>query len=305
MCKRIALSRVPVWIRWGGIGLLLGLTVPIAARAQTDPQTRVPDRAFFVGGGASYNWVNFGTQDIFGIGTSNVFQNGKVVVTGEAAGPGTVDLDTSSNPAPSVQVGYFQRFGDTDWLWGAKLEYSYVGTSPTAHRILLPQLGVFTRTATGEKVPFVGTAVAKSFEARIDHQIALVPIVGRTFLERSFVYIGAGPTLSRIRTKIDDLVGFADIVGTPTDVSGAPVDFSSTSWVWGGTATIGVTWFINRSWFLDANYAYSMTSDHTSHYSKPFLNPNGLLGPTAGTLVGTSSGNLTIHGITLTINKAF
>ena len=111
--------------------------------------------------------------------------------------------------------------------------------------------------------------------------------------------------MSRVQTKIKSLVGFADIRGVPTDVSGAPVDFSDASWVWGGTATIGVTWFLTSSWFLDANYVYSRTSDYTSHYSKPFVNPKGANGLTAGTLVGTSSGNVTIHGITLTINRAF
>jgi opacity protein-like surface antigen len=306
MRNRIALGRMSVCLRWSSMGLLLGLAVPIVAAAQTGPaETRVPDRAFFVGAGVSYDWVNFSRQDIFGIGTSNVFRDGTLTTTGEAAGPGTVDLDSSSNPAPSIQVGYFQRFGDSDWLWGAKLAYSYVGTSSTAHGILLPQVGVFTITATGERVPFVGSAVARSYETSVEHQIALAPIVGWSFLERSFVYVGGGPTLSRTQTRIKSLVGFADIRGTPTDVSGAPVDFSSASWVWGGIATIGVTWFLTPSWFIDANYAYSRTSDYTSHYSKPFVNPNGSMGLTTGTLVGTSSGNVAIHGITLTINWAF
>src|SRR5262249_1998557 len=145
MRNRIARGRMSVWLRWSGMGLLLGLAVPIVAPAQTGSAgTRVPDRAFFVGAGVSYDWVNFSTQDIFGIGTSAVQQNGEVVLTGDAAGPGRVDLDSGSNFAPSVQLGYFQRFGDSDWLWGAKLAYSYVGTSSTAHRILLPQLGAFT-----------------------------------------------------------------------------------------------------------------------------------------------------------------
>lgn len=135
--------------------------------------------------------------------------------------------------------------------------------------------------------------------------MALMPFIGRSF-ERSFVYIGAGPTLSQLRTNLNGLIGFADINGTRTDVSGNPVNFSSSGWVYGGAAVVGTTYFFDPSWFLDFNYTLAMTSNQNGSYSSPFSNPNGTNGSTIlGTLVGNSSGKVVTQGVTVTINKTF
>jgi hypothetical protein len=90
------------------------LKVQVASAAST-----VPESTFFVGLGGSYNSANFGTQDICAVGTSSVFQNGALLSTGSAAGPGTVQMGSSETKfAPSVQGGYFQKFSGSDWLWG-------------------------------------------------------------------------------------------------------------------------------------------------------------------------------------------
>jgi hypothetical protein len=46
--------------------------------------------------------------------------------------------------------------------------------------------------------------------------------------------------------------------GQPTDVTGAPVNFLSTQWVWGGAGQIGMTYAFTPTWFLDFNYTYAV-----------------------------------------------
>jgi hypothetical protein len=201
----------------------------------------VPESAFFVGLGGSYNSTDFGTQDVYAVGTSSVFQNGALFSTGSAAGPGTVQMGSETKFAPTVQGGYFRKFSGSDWLWGFKFAYSNLAASSTVGNVLLPQAGSNT-TVAGVTTPFTGTAVARTYQTTIDHQIALVPFIGHSF-EKSFVYLGAGPTLSHTRTNVNGLVGFANVIGIPTDISGAPVDFTGSGWVYGGAAMVGATYF--------------------------------------------------------------
>ena len=271
----------------------------------TSPASNVPRTALFIGLGGSLTAVNFGTQDVFAVGTSNVYQNGLLSSTGSASGPATIDMGVEPTFAPSVQVGYFRKFSGSDWLWGAKFSYSYLGVTSTVRNALLPQAGSKTATGTDTPVPFTGNAIIKYNQSRIKHQMALVPFIGRSF-EKSFVYIGAGPTLSQADIKLTGLIGFADINGAPTDVSGSPTNFSNSSWVIGGAAVVGTTYFFNPSWFLDFGYTFTITSNQTSNYSSPFSNSQGAQGSTInGMLVGSSTGRMITHGVGVTINRAF
>jgi hypothetical protein len=182
--------------------------------------------------------------------------------------------------------------------------YSYLGATSIV-RTLLPQAGSFTPTGSNVAVPFTGNALVQSFQTNVTHQLALIPFIGKSF-DRSMIYINAGPTLSQIRTTLNGLIGFADINGTRTDVSGSPVNFSSTNWAYGGAATVGASYFLSQSWFIDVNYTFAMTGNNTSSFSGPFTNPNGTNGSTTvGTMVGTSAGKLITQGIMATINKTF
>jgi hypothetical protein len=86
----------------------------------------VPNSAFFLGLGASANWMNFGHQHVYAIGTSNVFTDGLLSASGSAQGPTNIHMEDRFAFAPSFQGGYFQRFGAGDWLWGAKFSYNYL-----------------------------------------------------------------------------------------------------------------------------------------------------------------------------------
>jgi hypothetical protein len=269
------------------------------------PVSFVPSSAFFLGVGGGYNVSNFGTQNVYAVGTSNVFQNGLLTSSGSAAGPANIETNSQSAVAFSAQGGYFRHFYGSDWLWGAKFAYSYLGATSIVRNALLPQAGSFTATGSNTAVPFTGNALVQSFQTNVTHQLAFIPFIGKSF-DRSMIYVGAGPTLSQVRTTLNGLIGFADINGARTDVSGSPVNFSSTSWVYGGAATVGASYFLSQSWFIDVNYTFAMTGNNTSSFSGPFTNPNGTNGSTTvGTMVGTSAGKLITQGLTATINKTF
>jgi hypothetical protein len=279
---------------------------PLARVVQVgSPGSDVPGAAFFIGLGGSYNASNFGTQDVFAVGTSNVFRNGLLSSSGSASGPASIFINSESAFAFSAQGGYFQKFSGSNWLWGAKFAYRDLEATSAVRNALLPQTGSFTTTGSVTPVPFTGNAVVGSYQTNITHQIDFIPFIGRSF-EKSFIYIGVGPTLSRMKTNLNGLIGFADLNGTRTDVSGQPINLSSSSWVYGGAATVGLTYFLDPSWFLDFSYTFAMTADQTLGFSGPFSNPNGSNGSTiTGTMVGTSSGKVITQGVTATINKAF
>src|SRR5262249_39939983 len=155
-----------------------------------------------------------------------------------------------SDCVPLVQLGYFQHFGDSDWLWGVKGSYSYLGKITLAkENLVIPQFG----TTSGPNVPtFPGFSVTRSYEVFNDHQMTLVPFVGHSF-KNSFVYAGAGPSLSRVGASLNDVVGFADLKGGPpplnglVDVSGRPQSDAQTQWAFGIAASVGFTYFITPS----------------------------------------------------------
>jgi hypothetical protein len=268
------------------------------------PAPDVPTSALFIGLGGSYNAVRFGTQNVYAVGTSDVYQNGVLASGGSAAGPASIYIDPQSTLAFSAQGGYFQKFSGSDWLWGAKFSYSYLGATSVVRNALLPQAGSFTATGSTTPVPFTGNALVQSFQTHLLQQMSFVPFIGRSF-EKSFIYIGAGPTLSQTRTDLNGLIGFADINGTRTDVSGTPINMSSTGWVYGGAALVGATYFFDPSWFLDVNYTFAMTANRTANYASPFTNPNGSNGSTIlGTMVGTSAAKVITQGVMVTINRA-
>jgi opacity protein-like surface antigen len=284
-------------------GLALALIAATASGAAVQSQT-LPAETFYIGLGGTYADVDFGRQDIYAVGTSNVFDGGALVATGTAAGPASLAMPEASGLAPVLQGGYFRQTTGGDWVWGAKMSYAYLNSSASLRDVRLPQAGEFTLLATGEVTPFTGNAIAQSYETSVTHQFSLLPYAGRTF-DRGFFYLGAGPTLSRVETDIGGLLGFADI-RVPQDISGAPQDFSSSDWVWGGAVTTGVTYFVSERLFLDLSYVYSRSRSYTGNYSSTFINPGNNPGQVKeGTLVGSSSGRLETQIVALTLNWAF
>jgi opacity protein-like surface antigen len=261
----------------------------------------VPNSAFFLGLGASANWIHFTDQHVYAIGTSDVFTDGILTASGSAQGPNNIGMNGRFAFAPSFQGGYFQRFGASDWLWGAKLSYNYLGATSTNYNSIIPQFGTYTTILNPTPVPFSGPAYVRASQTSLLQEIDLVPFLGRSF-GQSYVYAGGGPTVSQTRTRLNGLVGFALVDGAIVDQSGAPQDFSSLSWLVGGAAVVGVTYFFTPTWFLDLNYTYAFTQGHTSTFASPFIDHSST---SVGTLVGNSAWTAQTQRLGLTINKAF
>ena len=138
------------------------LSQPAAPTPAIPTGSPVPNSAFFLGLGASANWTNFGHQHVYAIGTSDVFTDGVLSASGSAQGPTNIFMDDRFAFAPSLQGGYFQRFGASDWLWGAKLSYNYLGSTSTNYNSIIPQFGTYTTLLNPTPVPFSGPAYVRA-----------------------------------------------------------------------------------------------------------------------------------------------
>lgn len=284
-----------IWLN----ALLLGLmTFPLSAQAE---EPIVPRAGWFAGLGGSFNSVDF-EQDLFARGIGDVYSGGTRVATGAAGGPANPRDDTESTLAPEAQLGYFSHFGGSDWMWGGKFVYRYTNATATTVDIAPQAGGLQTLSGTDS---FTGNVVIESYRTKLNHQFAFMPFIGHSF-DRSYVYLGAGPALFGTQTKIDNAIGFADFNGMRGDVTGTPLSFESTEWVWGGVAQIGVTYYMNHNWFLDLNYTYARSAEFKSNFSGPFSSTTFGYGYKAvGTLFVTPSQRVTDQAVSITINRTF
>jgi opacity protein-like surface antigen len=146
----------------------------------------------------------------------------------------------------------------------------------------------------------------------MDHQMMLVPFVGRSF-KNGFVYAGAGPSLSHVGASLNDVVGFASLPGAPpplssasvVDISGRPQSDSQSEWALGIAASVGFTYFITPSWFLDINYSFSRPLPRTFHVEAPFRNDAFSPFVITGTLIGDYTAKVDTHSITVSLNFGF
>jgi hypothetical protein len=278
-----------------------GADLPLKATAvRAMPASLVPQSAFFAGLGGSVNSLGFEEQNIYAQGVSNIYLGGTQVAYGSAGGPATPSLDSKTSFAPTAQAGYFQHFGGSEWLWGAKVTYSYLNSNSNQRNLVVPQVGSFT-SATPDT--FTGNVLVGSYQSGISQQINFIPFVGHSF-ERSMVYLGVGPSLSQVKSSLGNVIGFAAINGQHVNITGAGANFASTQWVLGAAATIGGTYYIDHSWFIDANYTYGITKTQTTSFAGPFASATDGYTDT-GILSGNYTGRIVTQAVAMSINKAF
>lgn len=287
-----------------GICLLAGATSAFAGGLGSPPRSLVPQEGFFVGAGGSFNWARI-DQSLKGVsGTSDVFIDSVLVASGQAGGPAADFNRDDSAFAPDVQTGYFERFAASPWLAGLKFTYKYLHLTSDDRNIVIPHAGSFTtKVGTPTTVPFTGDVPIKNSQIRIDHELLLLPFIGRSF-GNSFVYLGGGPALFGTHSKIVNAVGFADIHGMNVDVTGAPVNFSSSDWVWGGAGQVGLDYYLSPTWFLDLNYTFAMSAAYKNKYSSGYTNTNGPV-TSVGTANIIASQQFSSQSFTVSINKVF
>jgi len=271
-------------------------TLPVA----TAPLSMVPRTAYFLGLGGSFNSTSFTDQNIFAQGVSDIFLNGTQVAFGSAGGPADPSLSSKNGLSPTIQAGFFRHFTGTDWLWGAKVSYAYLHAGSIDSNVVVPQVGSFT---SANSDTFTGNVVIRSYQTSLEHQLNFIPFVGHSF-DRSMVYFGVGPALFQTRSKLNGVIGFAAINNTHVNITGTPSDFSSSQWMIGGAATVGGTYFLSPSWFLDFSYTFAMSESRTTSFSAPFASATDGYTDT-GILSGDYSGRVVTQSVAVSINKAF
>ena len=272
------------------------------AQDQASPQGAiVPHAGFFVGLGGSYNWAGV-EQGLTGIGISDIFAGPILVASGSAGGP-QANFDSSADAfVLDAQVGYFKRFTGSPWLAGLKFSYKYLDLT-SSEKENIPQAGSFTLDGGKTTIPFTGHVAISSSQVSINHEMALMPFIGRA-IGNSYVYVGAGPALFGTVTKFANAIGFADIHETELDVTGSPISFSSSDWVWGGAGQVGMSYFLSPSWALDLNYTFAMSAHYKIKYAGGFTSSNGPL-TTVGTAYVNDSQQVTTQAFSVSINRVF
>jgi hypothetical protein len=174
---------------------------------------------------------------------ANVYSGSTLIASGQAGGPANPFHDTQSTFAPEAQAGYFSHFANSSWLWGVKFRYKYLGVTSTDRLADSPQTGSTTNTgAAPAATSFTGNVVIQSSQTRLNHELAFLAFLGHSFANTN-VYLGAGPALFGTKSDINHAIGYADN-GTHVNITGAPVNYSSSNWVWGTALQVGMSyWF--------------------------------------------------------------
>jgi len=271
--------------------------------ADLDPSL-VPQSGFFGGLGASGSSVDFKNQQVYAGGST--WQPGPVI--GWGAGSTDFMLDISSALVPAIQAGYFRHWSSSRWMWGGKISYSYLNINAN-RELLIPQIGGVTETVNGvtSTYPFAGNYTVQTYQQTINHQISLIPLIGRSF-ERSYLYLGGGPALVQTKLSIQNMASpIAFVNGLPISPTGVGngSNYSTNQWLFGGVAMVGATYFINTTWFLDLSYSYLMTNTKSSSWSGPWSDtlPSG--STRIGYNAGTSSGRVNVQAVSVSMNAVF
>ena len=229
---------------------------------------------FFAGVGGSFNSVRV-SQELYASGALDAYMNNLLVATGEASGPAAPFTQTETTFAPVAQLGFFRTLSESSWQWGAKFSYKYLGLNFTDTDVDAPQYGAVTPTPNA--VPgytFTGHEIQESVQTSVNHQLSFFPLLGRSF-NRGRVYFGGGPVAFQTDASIYQAIGFANLNGEHTDITGWPVDFADSQWMWGGGGQFGFVHHFTPNCFLDFSYDFVFTGDYTINNSGNFQSQSG------------------------------
>lgn len=268
------------------------------------PTAPVVDKGFFVGIGGNYNSASLDNQKIWGKGVNDAYLGPILTSTGSAEGFSNPFYQTVNIFSPHAQAGYFQHFAGSPNFWGAKFSYDFLDAHFADYNMTIAQAGSNYNVITGVTTDFTGNYAVESAQTSVNHELLFLAFLGHSF-EHIHAYLGGGAVLLGMQSNIYHLIGYADYNGMQgTDISGAPVNLSQSMWEWGGAGQLGLTYFIDPSWFLDVNYTYARTGRNTVKYVSPFTNQ---IGPDH--LIGTSyinpSQEVAVQSVSLSINKRF
>lgn len=258
---------------------------------------------WFIGLGGSFNSVRI-DQTLSGVGVSDIYSNGILVATGTASGPAAPLRETETTFAPALQAGFISAANDCGWLWGSKFTYKYLGVTFSDNNVDAPQLGTFVETADpSNPTTFTGNAFTDSIQTTVNHELAFVPLVGRSF-GRGHLYLGGGPVVYQVDSRIYGASSYADINGTHTNIGGLPLDLSSSEWLWGGLWQLGYVYYLRPTCFIDVSYDFAVTGENTQNY--PVSTTSVQNGDTYDTqIVYSNVQRLWAQSLTVTFNLTF
>ena len=291
---------------------LLHASLPFS-QGKLKKEFEVPFSGFFAGVGVSRSYYNFTNLDSYSQGVSKGYSLiHRSEYTGAASGStNTGLLNGVSNSSPAAQLGYFQKFSkSSQWVWGVKATYAFLNAETQSDKpLLVPQSGSYTPPTVGpSQGQLTGNVVIKSVTARVNNQIGLLPIIGRTY-RRGFFYLGGGPSWSQA------IISNNGVDGTSVDVATGKINsqtdrdrfnFTGSSWSVGWQATAGATYFIDSKTFFDLSYSYAQTGYQSIPYSAQFRGLDIRAGTlNEGTLSGNTNGAIANQSVILTINRRF
>lgn len=268
----------------------------------------VSPSGFFIGLGGSYNSMQFNQN-------YSAFSEAGVIDSTAAITPSFALLGGSSSPfqntqtafSPQIQAGYLRHFSNPSNLWGIKYSYQYTDLVSTNPLVDMPVPITFSRLPVPEDInalavfTTIGVVSTRSLQTNIKHEMLLLALMAHSF-SKTNVYLGLGPSLFGTDS---DLYGIRTTVTAGNTVVYPSSDFFSSAWVWGGAAQMGMTYFLDPSWFLDFNYTYASTGRFHNHNAAPFtavLNTDLNL---LGTLRVDRDQRITAQAVQLTVNKLF
>jgi opacity protein-like surface antigen len=288
----------------------------IASGTLTEKKTKkdfqIPFSGFFAGVGVSRSYYNFTNLDSYSQGISKGYSLVyRSEYTGAASGStNTGLLNGASNSSPAAQLGYFQKFTKTSpWIWGVKATYAFLNAETQRDKALLvPQSGGYTPPFGAGQGHLTGNVIIKQVTAKVNNQIGLLPIIGRSY-KRGFFYLGGGPSWSQTIISNNGVDGTAVNVATGRINSQTDRDkfnFTGANWSVGWQATAGATYFIDSKTFFDLSYSYAQTGYQSIPYSANFRGVD-ILDATLneGTLSGNTNGAIANQSVILTINRRF
>lgn len=262
--------------------------------------------SIYAGLGGGYNAVAVNNK-LYAFGVSNTYTGSTLTTYGSAGGYSNPLPSSQTTFAPEVQIG-FNRFltGRKDY-WGMKASYQFLNAHAVTYNVPIAQYGAYIDAGTGllKSSTFAGKVVAESTQVNTNHQINLFALAGHSF-NNFDLYLGAGPTIFGMQSKIENAFPFANIDGESVSQSDYPVSYSKTMWIGGGVAQLGLMYHFGNFWFFDVNYTYAAAPSNTVRNPIQTIGKKPVASESStGTLFVNSAQSIAIQTVAITVNKAF
>ncbi|MCH9689534.1 MAG: hypothetical protein K0U24_01215 [Gammaproteobacteria bacterium] len=226
---------------------------------------------YFIGIGGGYNTVQF---------NQNVYDTGKIdysgALTGSAQASGAAGPYSQSEPvfSPKISAGFQKIFAENSgyWevdYWGVKFSYQYLGVAANRVNFKIVMDGNATSGIPNTSGKHDAQLLFDSSQMKLNHEMLLLAFVGHSF-ENTAIHFGIGPALFGTKTNFNGMTGSLVVANTAFDLFGITQNQSSTNWLIGGGAEVGMSYYFSNQFRLDLNYTYAISEGYKINFSDPF-----------------------------------